>query len=47
VACARALLDELEVALDSETDDRTRGDVVVHIADQLASLSKTMKQWRT
>lgn len=45
VACARALLDELEVALDAETDARTQGDVVVQIADQLACLAKTMKQW--
>lgn len=44
VACVRALLDELEVALGAQTDDRTRGDVVVQIADQLAYLAKTMNQ---
>jgi hypothetical protein len=43
LACARALLDELEAALDAKTDDRTPGDFVVQSADQLARLATTMK----
>jgi hypothetical protein len=46
LACARALLDELETVLDAESEERTRGDVVIQVADQLTRMASTMKQWK-
>lgn len=43
LACARALLDELETVLD---DERTRSDVVIQVAEQLARLANMMNQWK-
>lgn len=43
LACARALLDALETLLDRENEERTRGDVVVQVADYLASVASTLK----
>jgi hypothetical protein len=45
LACARALLDELETALDAGNDDRTRRDVVVQVAEHLTRLAATIHQW--
>jgi hypothetical protein len=45
LACARALLDELETVLHAESEERTRDDVFIQVADQLARMANTMKQW--
>jgi hypothetical protein len=45
LACARALLDELEKAIGAANDDRT-GDVVIQVAEHLARLASTMTLWR-
>ncbi|MDP9002956.1 MAG: hypothetical protein M3O46_22930 [Myxococcota bacterium] len=44
VACARALLDQLETMLDTQNEEQTRCDVVLQVADQLARVASTMKQ---
>ena len=46
LACARALLDALEALLDAEHEDRTRCDVVVQVADQLARVASTLRLWK-
>jgi len=46
LACARALLDELETVLDDPDDERTRSDVVIQVAEQLARLANMMNQWK-
>ncbi|MGA7119358.1 MAG: hypothetical protein WBY94_04630 [Polyangiaceae bacterium] len=45
LACARALLDALESILRSGEFEPTRCDVVVQVADQLARVATTMKEW--
>ncbi len=45
VACARALLDALETLLLAENIEPNRCDVIVQIADQLARVATTMRQW--
>jgi hypothetical protein len=45
LACARALLDALETLLRSGDVEPTRCDVVVQVADQLARVATTMKEW--
>ncbi|HXN34318.1 MAG TPA: hypothetical protein VN894_20795 [Polyangiaceae bacterium] len=45
LACARALLDALEALLRSGDAEPTRCDVVVQLADQLARVATTMKEW--
>lgn len=44
VACARAMLDELE-SLVGETDNGVRSDVVVQTADELCRVANVMKTW--
>lgn len=44
LACARALLDELETVLDAQNEEQTRSDVVLQVADQLARVASTLKQ---
>lgn len=44
LACARALLDQLETAIGAANDDRTRG-VVIQVAEHLARLASTMTLW--
>jgi hypothetical protein len=41
LACARALLDQLEKAIGAANDDRTR-DVAIQVAEHLARLASTM-----
>ncbi|MGA7119171.1 MAG: hypothetical protein WBY94_03690 [Polyangiaceae bacterium] len=45
LACARALLDALETLLRAEAVEPSRCDVVVQLADQLARVATTMKEW--
>ena len=47
LACARALLDALEVLIDAESEEGIAFDLVVQVADQLARLSGTMKRWES
>ncbi len=42
LACARALLDELEAVLDAENEERTQNCVVIQMADQFARVAHTM-----
>jgi hypothetical protein len=46
VACARALLDELETVLDADHEGHAGCDVVAQVADQLTRLASTMKHWK-
>ena len=43
LACARALLDELETVLDMRSEEQTQRDVVLQVADQLARVASTLK----
>ena len=45
LACARALLDQLELVIDAENDERTH-DVVIQVADHLKGLASTMTLWQ-
>jgi hypothetical protein len=45
LACARALLDQLETVIDGANDERTR-DVVIQVAEHLARLASTITQWQ-
>ncbi|HXN30608.1 MAG TPA: hypothetical protein VN894_02055 [Polyangiaceae bacterium] len=45
VACARALLDALETLLRAEDVEANRYDVIVQVADQLARVATTIRQW--
>jgi hypothetical protein len=45
IACARALLDELETVLDAAHGEQTRCVFVTQIADQLTRVANTMKEW--
>jgi hypothetical protein len=45
LACARALLDELETVLEREHQEQARSDVMVQVAEQLERTAATMKQW--
>jgi hypothetical protein len=47
LACARALLDALEAVLDAEHEEQTRCDVAAQVADQLARVANTLKQWKS
>ena len=47
LACARALLDELETVVDAGSDERTRLDVVSQVAEYLRQLASTMTRWQT
>jgi predicted component of type VI protein secretion system len=47
LACARALLDELETVLDARDDERTQSDVVIQVAEDLSRLANLMKQWKS
>ncbi len=46
LACTRALLDELETVLDAGREERTVGDVLVQVADQLVRMASTMREWQ-
>jgi hypothetical protein len=45
LACARALLDQLETVMHASNDERTR-DVVLQVAEHLARLASTMTLWQ-
>jgi hypothetical protein len=45
LACARALLDALETALDAETEERTKCGVALQIAEQFVRVANTMTLW--
>ena len=47
LACARALLDELETVVDAGSDERTRADLVNQVAEYLRQLASTMTRWQT
>jgi hypothetical protein len=47
LACARALLDELETLVDAGSDERTRSDLVNQVAEYLRQLASTMTRWQT
>jgi hypothetical protein len=45
LGCARALLDELEAALEREYPERARGDMIIQVAEELERTATAMKQW--
>jgi hypothetical protein len=45
LACARALLDELENVLMAHNEQRTRCNVVDQVADQLDRVANTIRRW--
>jgi hypothetical protein len=45
LACARALLDQLEKVIGAANNDRTR-DVVIQVAEHLTRLASTMTLWQ-
>jgi hypothetical protein len=45
LACARALLDELEARLGAGEASRAPGELVGQAADELAQVAKMMKTW--
>jgi len=46
LACARALLDAIEIVLDTPSAARSRSDVVAQIADQLSRVAITIQRWQ-
>ena len=45
VACARALLDELDTELGEPGEDQTTRDVIAQVADERERVAKAMKRW--
>jgi hypothetical protein len=45
LACARALLDELETVIERAADEQARSGVVAQLAEHLVRLAGTMTQW--
>jgi hypothetical protein len=46
LACARALLDAIEIILNVPSSARSRSDVVAQIADQLSRVAIIIQQWQ-
>jgi hypothetical protein len=46
LACARALLDAIEMVLSAPSTARSRSDVVAQIADQLSRVAITIQRWQ-
>lgn len=46
LACARALLDAIEIVLNAPSTARSRSDVVAQIADQLSRVALTIRRWQ-
>jgi hypothetical protein len=46
LACARALLDAIEIIFNAPSTARSRSDVVAQIADQLSRVAITIRWWQ-